>query len=74
MSKLDIYWNDLWSFDSIQEYLEYINYKNKNILNIDGKNNFVIFKKNKLITNIWLSNLIVIDTDNVLLIVKKWET
>ncbi len=75
MSKLDIYWNDLWSFDSIQEYLEDINYKNENTINIDGKDNFIMCeKKDKLITNVWVSNLIVVDTDDALLIANKWDS
>lgn len=74
MIPLNIYWNDLWSFDSFDEYLQNIWYTNNNQIQINANNNFVMTDNNKKIWIIWVNDLIIIDTKDSLLISKKWET
>jgi mannose-1-phosphate guanylyltransferase/mannose-6-phosphate isomerase len=74
ITPLDIYWNDLWWFEAFFEYFEEHNIK-KNYYNVEWKNNNLIqTNKNKEIAFIWVNDLIVIDTDDALLISKNWET
>lgn len=71
---LDLYWNDLWWFEAFDEYFNENNIKN-NIIEIDCKNNFVIQENTKKqIWIIWLNDIIVVDTNDALLISKKWES
>ncbi len=75
LTPLQIYWNDLWSFDAINDYLKCKKYSNQDILEIDAKNNLILSEnKDKKIAIIWLDNCIVVDTKDALLISKKWET
>ena len=73
---LNIYRNDVWSFDAIWEYLEKKEIKNdKVILEWDCKNNLVLAEsRNKEIALIDVSNLVVIDHEDVILISKKGST
>lgn len=72
---LPIYWNDLGSFDAIDDFLTSKKFKNENIIQIDSSKNFVLSEtKNKKVALIWLDDLIVVDTKDALLISKKWET
>lgn len=74
ISLLDIYWNDLWWFDAFDEYFNEHDIKT-DFSQIDWENNLVIeSNNNKEIAFIWVSDLIVIDTPDALLISKKWET
>jgi mannose-1-phosphate guanylyltransferase/mannose-6-phosphate isomerase len=75
VTPLDTYWNDLWSFDSIDEYLKEKKWKNNNLLEVDAKNNFFIGEiKDKKVAVIWLDDCIIIDTKDALLVSKKWES
>lgn len=72
---LPIYWNDLWSFDAIDDYLAGKNFKNPDIIQVDAKNNFILSEtENKKVALIGLDDLIVVDTKDALLISKKWAT
>ncbi len=72
---LNTYWNDLWSFDSIDEYIKLTKYKNLNLMEQEWENNLVLSEvKNKKIVIIWLKNLIIVDTKDSLLISNKWQT
>jgi mannose-1-phosphate guanylyltransferase/mannose-6-phosphate isomerase len=74
ISPLDIYWNDLGWFDSFDEYFSEHDIKT-DFSEIDWENNLVIeSNNNKEVAFIWVSDLIVIDTPDALLISKKWET
>jgi len=75
VTPLDTYWNDLWSFDSIDEYLKANDRENNNLLEVDSKNNFLISEvKNKKVAVIWLDDCIIVDTKDALLISRKWES
>lgn len=75
VTPLDTYWNDLWSFDSIDDYLKEKKCVNSNLLEVDAKNNFLISEiKNKKVAIIWLDDCIIVDTKDALLISKKWES
>ncbi len=71
--KVDIGWSDVGSFDSLSKEFEvdkFGNSKEKNLINIDSKNNF-IYSPNKIVATIDLEDLIVVDTPDALLISKK---
>lgn len=71
---LDIYWNDLWWFEAFEEYFNENNIKSK-ITEIESKNNLVFNENSKKeIALIWIEDIIVVNTDNALLISKKWES
>lgn len=74
--EMDIKWSDLWSFDSIWEYVEENNIKKDNLIEIwDTKNNVIIWENdNKEIALIDVQDLVIVDNDDVLLISKKWST
>lgn len=74
--EFDNYWTDLWSFDAIAEYNQIKNIKNKNLIEEwKCENNFILTEdKKKEVCLIDLKNLVVIDTEDVLLISKKWST
>ncbi len=71
----DIAWSDLGSFDALYDELpkdENGNTKNDNLLTIDSKNNLVL--SDKTVATIGLEDLIIVDTDDALLISKKGES
>lgn len=73
---IDFYWTDLWSFDAIWDYMLQTNKKHPNILE-EGKveDNVVLSEsKNKEIALIDVKDLVIVDSDDVLLIAKKWST
>lgn len=75
--KLDIDWTDLGSFDSFYETFKKDNKGNLGASNIDfhnSKNNFVYSKRPKMVNLHSVENLIVIDTDDSLLICKREES
>ncbi|MCK9272194.1 mannose-1-phosphate guanylyltransferase/mannose-6-phosphate isomerase [Candidatus Gracilibacteria bacterium] len=75
VTPLDTYWNDLGSFDSIDEYLKEKKWKNNNLLEVDAKNNFFIGEiKDKKVAVIGLDDCIIIDTKDALLVSKKGES
>ena len=71
--KADIGWSDVGSFDSLAKEFkkdEFGNNKEKNLININSKNNF-IYSPSKIIATIDIEDLIVVDTPDALLISKK---
>jgi len=72
---LNIMWSDVGSWDSVYEVLEKDenqNVKIGNVLDIDTKGS-LIFGNKRLISTIGLEDLIIVETDDVLLIAKKGE-
>ena len=65
-------WNDVGSWDAFSNIKEF-NLNPKNIIEIESKNNFIRSRK-KLVTTIGINDLIIIDTNNAILIAKKGET
>jgi mannose-1-phosphate guanylyltransferase/mannose-6-phosphate isomerase len=74
--EMDLKWSDLWSFDSIWEYMEENNIQPEKILSTwDTKNNVVLSENNnKEIALIDVEDLVIVDSDDVLLISKRWST
>lgn len=69
----DIEWSDLGSFDALDEELpkdENENTKNPHLYTVDAKNNYV-HANNKAIALIDVEDLVVVETDDALLISKK---
>jgi len=70
--KSDFQWNDVGSFDTL---IDKVNFDNlSNVVEIDSKNNFYYSNNKKIISTIGLEDFIVIDTNDALLISKKGET
>ena len=72
---LDIMWSDVGSWDTYYEIMkkdEDGNVKLGNVIDIDTKNSLILSNK-RVITTIGIENLIVIETDDVLLIAKRGE-
>jgi len=70
----DIEWNDIGSFDSLDEVLEKDennNTKNETLIVQNSKNNFVVAKHNKMIALNDIEDLIIVDTPSALLVSKK---
>jgi mannose-1-phosphate guanylyltransferase/mannose-6-phosphate isomerase len=73
---LDIYWNDIGSWDSIYEVFEkdtHGNITKGNVLAIDTKETLIIGHK-RLISTIGLEDCLIIETDDAILIAKKGQT
>jgi mannose-1-phosphate guanylyltransferase/mannose-6-phosphate isomerase len=69
---MDIGWNDLGSFDALDEVSSQENkYINQQYISIDSRNNYVDLPKNKIGALIDVDDLIVVDTEDALLISKK---
>ena len=69
----EIGWTDLGSFDSIYDITkkdEYGNSFDANVISVDSKNN-LIFSDNRKIALVGIDDLIVVDTDDALLISRK---
>ena len=73
---LDNYWTDLSSFDSIWEYSKEKQINQSNIIcEWKTKNNFVLTEtKFKEVCLIDVEDLIIVDSEDVLLISKKWSS
>ena len=72
---MDIYWNDIGSWDSLCELLqkdEKGNIKNGDVITIDTSNTMIIGNK-RLITTIGLEDSLVIETGDAILIAKKGQ-
>ena len=69
LSKLNCIWSDFGSWDSISEIIKYKS-NNDNIIEIDSSKNF-IRNKNRVIATLGVKDLIIVDSDNATLIVKK---
>lgn len=70
-----IYWNDIGSFDSISDVMggENQNSFDGDVVAEDCRNTMIL-GSNRLITGIGLSDLMVVDTPDVLLVAKKGES
>jgi mannose-1-phosphate guanylyltransferase/mannose-6-phosphate isomerase len=72
---MDIYWNDIGSWDSIYELLERDekgNIKTGDVITIDTSDTMVIGSK-RLITTIGLEDCLIIETDDAILIARKGQ-
>jgi mannose-1-phosphate guanylyltransferase/mannose-6-phosphate isomerase len=73
---LDIYWNDIGSWDSLYDIAdkdENGNVKIGDIIAIDTNDTLVISSK-RLVSTIGLEECLIVDTDDALLVAKKGET
>jgi mannose-1-phosphate guanylyltransferase/mannose-6-phosphate isomerase len=73
---LDLYWNDIGSWDSLYDIAdkdEKGNVKIGDIIAIDTEDSLIISSK-RLISTIGLEECLIVDTDDALLIAKKGET
>lgn len=73
---VDFGWNDIGGFNSLEEVFEKDENNNiiKNVkyVQLDSRNNIVIAdKESRLVTSIGISNMIIVDTKDALLICKK---
>ena len=70
-------WSDIGSFDTLFEFLKHENHTDSifqgNTLAIHSKNNFVHTSREKLVTLVGVHNLIVVETDDALLVLHKDE-
>jgi mannose-1-phosphate guanylyltransferase/mannose-6-phosphate isomerase len=73
---LDLYWNDIGSWDSLHEVLsrdENGNAAVGDVMTIDTKN-CLIFGNKRLLSTIGLEDCLIVETDDAVLIAKKGET
>lgn len=72
----DIGWSDLGSYDEIAEYFNdgKSEGKYKEDIAIDSENNFVVSTEGKIVSTAGVSDLVIIDTSDALLIARKGET
>jgi mannose-1-phosphate guanylyltransferase/mannose-6-phosphate isomerase len=73
---LDLYWNDIGSWDSLYDELdkdEGGNVRIGDVITVDTKNALVIGSK-RLVSTIGMEDCLVIDTDDALLVAKRGET
>jgi mannose-1-phosphate guanylyltransferase len=72
----DIGWSDLGSFDSLYDALpkdQQGNTLTENVINIGSKNNLIISNK-RLISTIDIENLVIVDTQDAIVVAKKGST
>jgi mannose-1-phosphate guanylyltransferase / mannose-6-phosphate isomerase len=73
---LDIYWNDIGSWDSLYEVIDKDdmgNIRMGDTITVDTKDTLIISNK-RLISTIGLEDCLIVDTDDAVLIAKKGET
>ena len=73
---LDIYWNDIGSWDSLYEVVDKDdmgNIKMGDVITMDTKDTLIMSNK-RLISTIGLEDCLIVDTDDAVLIAKKGET
>lgn len=73
---LDVYWNDIGSWDSLYDVADKDkmgNVKIGDVLGIETKDTFIMSNK-RLVSAIGLEDCMIIDTDDAVLIAKKGET
>ena len=68
----DISWSDVGNFDSLSDELS-SKEQHQDVISIDSSNN-MIFKNKKIIATVDIHDLIIVDTDDALLISKKNST
>ncbi len=67
-------WSDVGSWDAVAEVYEKSGRSRGNPIEVDSKNNFVLPKVDKRYAFVGVDDLIVVDTDDALLVAKKGET
>ncbi|GBE16520.1 mannose-1-phosphate guanylyltransferase 1 [bacterium BMS3Abin15] len=70
----DFGWSDIGSFDSLAKILEKYKIKNSNHINIDSENIFIQGTGKKLIATLGVEDLIIVETDDSILIQKKGKS
>ena len=73
---MDVYWNDIGSWDSLYEIADKDdmgNVKMGDVITTDTKDTLIISNK-RLISTIGLEDCLIVDTDDAVLIAKKGET
>ncbi len=73
---LDVYWNDIGSWDSLYDVAEKDekgNVKMGDIITVDTRDTLIISNK-RLISTIGIEGCLIIDTDDAVLVAKKGET
>ena len=76
MMPLNLYWNDIGSWDSFYDVLEKDNMRNVrkgDVVAIDTKDSLIISNK-RLVSTIGLEGYLIVETDDAVLITKKGET
>lgn len=76
MMPLDLYWNDIGSWDSLYDVLDKNgmgNIKLGDILTIDTRDTLIMSNK-RFVSTIGLEDCLIVDTDDALLIAKRGET
>lgn len=72
----DLGWNDVGTWDALYDELTEFSDQNLTkgtVLSLDTKGSLIYGNKKKLITTVGIENLVVVDTDDVLLICKKGQ-
>lgn len=67
-------WSDVGSWDAVAEVYEKSGRSRGNPIEVDSKNNFVLPKADKRYAFVGVDDVIVVDTDDALLVAKKGET
>jgi len=73
---LDIYWNDIGSWDSLLEVFEKDNKRNVKIgdvIDIDTRDTLIIGDK-RLVVTVGLENLLIVETDDAILVAKRGDS
>ncbi|MDP4181558.1 MAG: mannose-1-phosphate guanylyltransferase/mannose-6-phosphate isomerase [Bacillota bacterium] len=73
---LDVYWNDVGSWDSLYDYMDKDSQGNVQLgdcKTIDCRNS-LLMSNNRLVAAVGLENTIVIETDDVIMVAKKGES
>jgi len=73
---MDLYWNDIGSWDSIYDVMDKDkkgNVTKGDVLTVDTKNTLIIGNK-RLISTIGLEDCLIVETDDAILIAKRGET
>jgi mannose-1-phosphate guanylyltransferase/mannose-6-phosphate isomerase len=76
MLPLDLYWNDIGSWDSLHDLLSHDEHGNAaigDVMMLDTKNCLILGNK-RLISTIGLSDCLIVETEDAVLIAKKGET
>jgi mannose-1-phosphate guanylyltransferase/mannose-6-phosphate isomerase len=67
-------WSDVGSWDAVAEVYVNSGRSRGNPIEVDSKNNFVLAKTGKRVAFVGVDDVIVVDTDDALLVAKKGET
>lgn len=67
-------WSDVGSWDAVADVYERMGKSRGNPIEVDSKNNFVLPKPDKRYAFVGVDDVIVVDTDDALLVAKRGET